>query len=96
MISGCSAQSNKPEEKSDELIELTMEEITQYNGENDRLAYVVVDGDIYDVTAHPNWANGMHGGNIAGSDITEMLDKNAPHGRSKLDEIEMIGTVVER
>ncbi len=96
MFSGCSSQEAAPVEKTpDDVIEMTMEEVAQFNGENDIQAYVIVDGEIYDVTDHPNWGNGTHGGNIAGSDITEMLDNNATHGRDKLDEIDKIGIIIE-
>ncbi|BES63966.1 hypothetical protein SANA_04050 [Gottschalkiaceae bacterium SANA] len=72
---------------------LTLEELAAYNGKNGMAAYVAVDGMIYDVTDHPEWTTGEHGGNLAGTDITEML-KAAPHGLSKLEEIPQVGTLI--
>lgn len=74
----------------DDELELTLAELAAYNGMNGMPAYVAVDGKIYDVTGHPQWTSGEHGGNMAGTDITEML-KAAPHGMSKLDELEEVG-----
>jgi predicted heme/steroid binding protein len=71
---------------------LTLEELAAYNGKNGMAAYVAVDGMIYDVTNHPEWTMGEHGGNIAGTDITAML-KAASHGLGKLDEVPMVGTL---
>lgn len=95
LLMGCTAPADAPEAApTDEMIEMTLEEVAAYNGEAGRQAYVVVDGTIYDVSEHPQWATGSHGGNLAGSDITEMLDTNAAHGRSKLEEVVAIGTIV--
>ena len=69
---------------------LSIEELATYNGEDGMLAYIAVDGEIYDVTDHPEWTTGEHGGNLAGTDVTEML-KAAPHGLSKLDEVPWVG-----
>lgn len=80
---------DKYEDDEDEL-ELTLEELAKYNGKNGMPAYVAVDGKIYDVTNHPQWTTGEHGGNLAGTEITEML-KAAPHGVTKLEELKQVG-----
>ncbi|BES63968.1 hypothetical protein SANA_04070 [Gottschalkiaceae bacterium SANA] len=73
---------------------LSLDELAAYNGMDGMLAYVAVDGMIYDVTEHPQWATGEHGGNMAGTDITEML-KASPHGLSKLEEVPKVGSLIE-
>lgn len=96
LLFGCAAEEADPDEPAaPEMLELTMEEVAEYNGEDGNPAYVVVNGGIYDVTGHPQWSGGEHGGNMAGTDITEMLDNNAPHGRSKLSDLEKVGIIVK-
>ncbi len=73
---------------------LTLEELAAYNGKDGMPAYVAVDGLIYDVSEHPEWTTGEHGGNMAGTDISEML-KAAPHGVGKLEDISWVGTLVD-
>lgn len=76
------------------MILLTLEELTTYNGKDGMPAYVAVDGLIYDVSEHPEWTAGEHGGNMAGTDISAML-KAAPHGIGKLGDIPRVGTLVD-
>lgn len=81
------------EAESDELM-LTVDELKMYDGTNGNPAYVAYDGVIYDVTNDSNWASGSHGGNMVGTDITENLD-SAPHGTSKLSQLEAVGKIIE-
>lgn len=71
---------------------LTLEELEKYNGENGSDAYVAYEGKVYDVTNHPKWSKGQHNGNVAGSDLTDKI-KNSPHGASKFDTLEVVGTI---
>ena len=89
---------------SDEAIEetsgvdetlFTVEDVASFNGKDGQKAYVIYDGYVYDVTDHPQWQSGSHGGNAAGTDITENLKDVAPHGISKLGEVEKIGKIAE-
>lgn len=80
--------------QADDMILLTLEELAVYNGMDGMPAYVAVDGLIYDVTDHPEWATGEHGGNMAGTDISEML-KAAPHGVGKLGDVTRVGNLVD-
>lgn len=103
-VSGCAAPSETseppgetPEETAEELpaeIRFTAEEISAFNGRDGQPAYVIYDGTVYDVSDHPQWQSGSHGGNMAGTDITDMLD-SAPHGVSKLDEVPVVGAIGE-
>ena len=55
----------------DELRYYTIEEISKFDGRNGTLAYVVVDGTVYDVTSIKQWFNGSHYGLSAGKDLSE-------------------------
>lgn len=84
-----------PQMNAEGLLEMTIEQLLMYNGENGMPAYVAVENVVYDVSDHGVWTTGSHGGNLAGTDITEMLKYNAPHGDSKLSEIVKVGIIIE-
>ena len=77
-----------------EQLSLTLDELKEYNGKDGMPAYVAYDGVIYDVSDVPQWATGIHGGNMAGTDITEKL-KTVSHGTTKLEGLAVVGKVVE-
>ncbi len=77
------------------MLELTLEELAEYNGKDGKPAYVAVEGVIYDVTDNPKWTNGTHNGNSAGQDLTEALTKRSPHGTSVLSKVPVVGKIVE-
>ncbi|AVK63732.1 cytochrome B5 [Lactobacillus sp. CBA3606] len=66
-------------------------ELAQYNGENGQAAYVAVDGVVYDVTNIAAWAGGKHHGNLAGQDLTTVIDNQSPHGRKVLAKLTVVG-----
>lgn len=74
-----------------ELLYLTMEEVSVYNGRDGNQGYIVVQGVIYDVTS--KWVNGEHMGILAGTDATDQI-LNAPHGESVLADLTIIGNIV--
>jgi len=76
-------------------LELTIEELSKYDGKDGNPAYIAVDGLIYDVSKVSFWANGMHNGFNAGNDLTEEIKNISPHGVSKLKGIPVVGTIVE-
>jgi predicted heme/steroid binding protein len=78
-------------EEMDELL-LTLEELKEFNGKDGNKAYVAYEGIIYDVSEIDAWATGIHNGNSAGTDLTEVL-KDAPHGISVLDKAIKIGKI---
>lgn len=87
-----------PEDNSEvetELLELTLEELAEFDGKEGRKAYVAVDGDIYDVTGNRKWLNGEHEqGMTAGKDLSEFIS-SAPHGKDILKQFTIVGKLVE-
>lgn len=73
-----------------ELPTFTLEELAKFNGEDGNKAYVAYEGLVYDVTDVPQWKNGKHNGQVAGTDITGIME-NAPHGTSKLEGLTVVG-----
>ncbi len=77
------------------LKDFTSDELAKYNGKNDNPAYIAVDGKVYDVTDVPEWKNGIHNRRFeAGKDLTKEL-KLSPHGSSKLDNVPIVGKLVQ-
>lgn len=98
---GCSKGNDEPntQTNSEEALEsdglmLTYEELSQYNGEEGKTMYIAYEGKIYDVSGMPKWKSGSHNGVKAGTDITDKISK-APHGTSKLDELKIVGEIIE-
>lgn len=91
-LASCGGPEPIPEE---DLIELTLEELAEFDGQDGRPAYIAVDGAIYDVTNSTRWRNGKHNGYTAGNDLTEEIKTISPHGVSKLKTVPMIGRLKE-
>lgn len=66
---------------------ITQDQLSLYNGKDGRSAYVVHNGEVYDVTSV--FANGEHNGCMAGKDITGSLEK-APHGLAPLEKAQKV------
>lgn len=73
---------------------LTLEELKQYDGQEGRPAYVVVDGIIYDMTDVKAWSGGKHHGNQAGQDLTDVIKNKSPHGVKNLENVPVVGRLV--
>lgn len=91
----CSPADTTPPANEDGELELTLEELAQFNGEDGNKAYVAVDGVIYDVTDSELWKNGAHNGYGAGNDLTEIIKNESPHGLSTLSRVPVVGRIVE-
>ncbi len=86
------------EDDEDGMLELTLSQLSQFDGRDGRRAYIAVDGIIYDVTNSPRWAGGIHNGNSnisAGNDLTQQLNSNFRHGREVLANIPVVGRLVD-
>ncbi|MCF8019417.1 MAG: hypothetical protein K9L62_08405 [Vallitaleaceae bacterium] len=75
-------------------IELTLEALAAYNGKDGMPAYVAHNNIIYDVSDVPQWANGTHNGQFAGTDLTGIIEK-APHGVKNLELAKKVGVIIE-
>lgn len=94
-IYGCSKSDPVESISEEDMIELTLEELSQYNGQDGNPAYIAVDGVIYDVSGVSRWKNGKHNGFEAGNDLTDAIKNISPHGVSKLKSVPAIGTIIE-
>ena len=75
-------------------LELTLEQLKQYNGTNGNPIYIAVDGVIYDVTNDRHWKSGSHQGYSGGKDLTDAIMDKAPHGTNVLDGVPVVGKLI--
>lgn len=79
-------------------IDLTREQLKEFDGKNGRPAYVAVNGVIYDLTVSRLWRGGehdpSHGEAYAGRDLTHVLDQS-PHGDKHLKEFPVVGQLID-
>ncbi len=73
----------------------TLDELSEYDGKEGRKAYVAVDGTVYDVTDVGAWSGGTHNRNEAGQDLTDVINDRSPHGLRVLEDLEIVGTLVD-
>lgn len=78
-----------------EKIYMTLEELSTYDGLEGALAYILVDGVIYDVTNSSRWNEGAHNGFQAGQDLTEYILSVSPHGVSVLENVPIVAFLSE-
>lgn len=57
----------------EKMREFTIDEVSEFDGENGRLVYVVIGGTVYDLTSIKQWVDGKHYGVMAGNDLTEFF-----------------------
>jgi predicted heme/steroid binding protein len=105
LLAGCTTDSETPETpgetpmetpaEGEEGLELTLEELAEYDGQDGNKAYIAIDGNIYDVTNLPPWSGGIHNDFPAGQDYTEEIREVSPHGLSPIEDLEPVGTIVE-
>lgn len=80
-------------------VDLTLDQLKEFDGKNGRPAYVAVNGTIYDVTLSRLWRGGehnpSHGDAYAGRDLTLVLEKS-PHGDKHLKDFPVVGKLVEK
>ncbi|MDQ3964966.1 MAG: hypothetical protein M3246_00700 [Actinomycetota bacterium] len=75
----------------------TLEELARYDGKDGNDCLVAVDGEVYLIEDFALWQEGEHvpsGGRArCGFDLTEVMDEESPHGRSKLPLLKKVGTL---
>ncbi len=75
--------------------DLTIEELAQFDGKEDRPAYLAYRGRIYDVSGSRLWKGGSHmRKHLAGFDLTDAI-KQAPHGEDRIMGMPEIGNLIE-
>jgi len=73
--------------------DLTVEQLSKYNGKNGNPAYVAISGIIYDVTNNAAWAAASHFGLTAGKDLTAAF--NSCHGGQQiLSKLKVVGKLI--
>ncbi|MHC1697316.1 MAG: CopD family protein [Geobacteraceae bacterium] len=83
----------KPQQAATGKSELTVAELSQFDGKEGRPAYFAYNGQVFDGTASKLWKNGRHmGRHSAGEDLTGVL-KLAPHGEEKILELPVAATL---
>lgn len=87
---GCGTEGTSEEE----LFEMTIIELTEYDGLDGAKAYIAVDGYIYDVTNSDAWNNGMHNSYQAGQDLSQAINLS-PHGKAFLERVPKVGILVD-
>ncbi len=76
--------------------EITLANLSYFDGSSGKPAYVVYEGKIYDVGNSPKWENGRHfGKHTAGSDLTDAL-KGAPHAAEVFENVKYIGEIAKK
>ncbi|MDD5556886.1 MAG: cytochrome b5 domain-containing protein [bacterium] len=73
----------------------TREELARCNGRDGAPAYVAYRGTVYDVSKAFLWMGGRHQAlHEAGMDLTEALDRDAPHGAEFLEPCPRVGRLL--
>ncbi len=72
----------------------TLDELADYDGTDGKPCYVAYKGKVYDVTAGPNWVDGVHSEHYAGEDLTEAME-DAPHDEEVMEEMPVVGELAE-
>lgn len=72
-----------------------IDEVAKYNGKNGNLAYVIVDGIVYDVTNNDRWKEGQHYGVTAGKDASEYFKICHKNEMDILKKLKVVGKIVE-
>lgn len=74
--------------------EFTLEELHNFDGKEGRPAYIVLKGNIYDVTDSRLWKGGSHARkHLAGNDLTDAL-RTAPHNEEKVLAMRLAGKLI--
>ena len=81
--------------ESEEVKTFTLDDLSKHDGKDGNSAYVAVNGLVYDVTDITAWSGGEHNGNMAGKDLTEVIENISPHGISVLEKLEVVGELIE-
>ena len=76
------------------LVNITKEQLSQYDGKNNKPSYVAVDGIIYDVSNIPVWADGVHFGLTPGKDLSSQFSSCHDNDKTILSKLKIVGKLV--
>ncbi|MEW6409493.1 MAG: CopD family protein [Nitrospirota bacterium] len=80
--------------KKKESQDLTLDELSQFDGKEGKPAYIVYKGAIYDVTKSKFWEGGSHAKkHLSGQDLTDAIN-TAPHGEEIVLSMPCVGRLV--
>lgn len=79
----------------DEVRYYKIDEISKFDGCNGNLAYIVINGIVYDVTDLEHWKNGRHYGVSAGKDLSENFKTCHKGEENILKGLRVVGTIIE-
>lgn len=74
----------------------TERQLALRNGQDREEIWVAYEGLIYDVSKSRLWRNGKHYEHWAGQDLTNELDKDAPHTKKVFEKFIVIGKLEAR
>lgn len=75
------------------MLEISLEELAEYNGKDGKPIYVAYGGKVYDVSRSKLWKTGTHmRRHRSGADLTVDIG-GAPHGAEVLDQFPQVGVV---
>jgi predicted heme/steroid binding protein len=80
--------------RGESMKEFSREELSKYDGKQNKEIYVVYSGKVYDITDSGSWADGEHYDHEGGLDLTEQMDES-PHGEEVFEGYEVVGTLLE-
>jgi predicted heme/steroid binding protein len=105
LFAGCSGSGSQTtqtadgQQTTDGMKVFTVDELAKFDGKNGNPAYVAVDGVVYDVTAGPNWPEGMHTpcgtDAYAGIDLSEVIKMAPPRMRANLESFPIVGKMAQ-
>ncbi|WP_411169458.1 cytochrome b5 domain-containing protein [Clostridium sp. MB05] len=75
------------------LLELTIEELAKYNGQNGMPTYIAINGTIYDACDIPQWKDGKHFGIKAGRDHSNTFKNCHNNNKKILSKLRIVGLV---
>lgn len=87
-VSGLPAQNGRQNTQT-----FTKQELAAYNGKNGSLAYVAVNGIVYDVTNSAAWSAATHFGLSAGNDLTAQFS-SCHAGQPILQKLPQVGRMI--
>lgn len=83
----------KDNNRNDKLKIFTVDQISKFDGKDGTLAYIIIDGKVYDVTSIKQWFNGKHYGLMAGRDLTEYFNSCHKGEKNILKKLKLVGKI---